>query len=82
MDDKTQPSTRKDGFGTKGIGDDGDGNMGTGGSSAGGTGATEHGGNQRGGHKDEGAFGQEQGGSHGRRSPANKQGPGETVQHD
>ena len=72
MNDKTQPSSRKDGFGTKGIGEDGDGGMGTAGSSGGGTGETSTGGSHRGAHAVEGATG-EQGGSPGRRSEANKQ---------
>ena len=71
MNDKTQPSTRKDGFGTEGIGEGGDGSMGTAGSTGGGTGGTPGGGNRKGGHAVEGAFGEE-GGSKGRRSPANK----------
>jgi hypothetical protein len=78
MNDKTQPSSRKDGFGTAGIGEDGDANLGRTNSGAGGTGAVDTGGQQRGGHKVEGATGQEHAGAHGRRSPANKQGiPGQ-----
>ena len=73
MNDKTQPSTRKDGFGTEGLGEDGDGGMGTAGTTGGGTGGAPAGGNRRGAHQAEGAFGEE-GGSKGRRSPANKQG--------
>ena len=73
MNDKTQPSTRKDGFGTEGIGEGGDGSIGTSGSTGGGTGGHQEGGNRKGGHQVEGAFGEE-GGSKGRRSPANKQG--------
>jgi len=73
MNDKTLPSQRKDGFGAGDLGEDGDGSIGTGGSSGGGTGATRTGGGQRGGHKVEGAFAREDG-THGRRSPANKQG--------
>lgn len=82
MNDKTQPSTRKDGFGTEGIGENGDGSIGTAGSSAGGTGATGTGGSQRGGHKVEGAFAEEQNGAPGRRSPANKQGLDGNIQSD
>ncbi|HYZ62394.1 MAG TPA: hypothetical protein VE650_08060 [Acetobacteraceae bacterium] len=74
MNDKTQPSRREDGFGTKGVGEGGDGNMGLTQSSQGGTGAVGGGGAQRGGRKVEGATGQEHAGAHGRRSPANKQG--------
>ena len=73
MNDKTQPSSRKDGFGTEGIGEGGDGSMGTSGSTGGGTGGSAEGGNRKGGHQVEGAFGEEDG-SKGRRSPANKQG--------
>ena len=73
MNDKTQPSTRKDGFGTEGIGEGGDGSMGTAGTTGAGTGGAPSGGSKRGGHQVEGAFG-ENGGSKGRRSPANKQG--------
>ena len=73
MNDKTQPSERKDGFGTAGIGEDGDGAMGQAGSSAGGTGSNTTGGRQNGAHPVEGAFG-ENDGAKGRRSPANKQG--------
>lgn len=72
MNDKTQPSERKDGFGTQGLGEDGDASMGQAGSSAGGTGANTTGGQQNGGHPVEGAFGHD--GTKGRRSPANKQG--------
>jgi hypothetical protein len=61
MNDKTQSSTRKDGFGTQGIGEDGDGSIGQAGSSAGGTGATSDGGGQRGARKVEGATGREDG---------------------
>ena len=75
MNDKTQPSRRKDGFGTEGIGEGGDGSMGTAGSTGGGTGGSQEGGSRRGAHQAEGAFGEE-GGGKGRRSPANKQGPG------
>ena len=78
MNDKAQASSRKDGFGTKGIGEDGDGTMGTAGSSAGGTGATGHDDT----HTVEGASGEEAHGAPGRRSPANKQGPGSAVQSD
>jgi len=74
MNEKTQPSRREDGFGTKEIGEGGDGSMGTTNSGGGGTGAVVTGGQQRGGRKDEGATGQEHAGAHGRRSPANKQG--------
>ncbi len=73
MNDKTQPSSRKDGFGTEGIGDNGDGGMGQAGSSGGGTGETSQGGSRRGANKVEGASGKEDG-STGRRNPANKQG--------
>jgi hypothetical protein len=70
----TQPSERKDGFGTEGIGEGGDGAMGIAGTSgSGGTASADTGGNQRGGNQVEGAFG-EHGGAKGRRSPANKQG--------
>ena len=70
MNDKTQPSTRKDGFGTEGIGEDSDAGMGQSKSGGGGTGTK----GQPDTHQAEGAFGDEKG-SHGRRSPANKQGP-------
>lgn len=73
MNEKTQPSSRKDGFGTEGIGEGGDGSIGTSGSTGGGTGGSPEGGNRKGGHQVEGAFGEE-GGSKGRRNPANKQG--------
>lgn len=79
-DKRSQASERKDGFGTEGIGDDGDGSMGTGGSSMGGTGSTGSGGGRRGGAPVEGAHGAEDG-TKGRRSPANKQGPGDPVPH-
>ncbi len=82
MNDKSQASSRKDGFGTGGIGENGDGSIGTAGSSAGGTGATGHGGNQRGGRKVEGASGEEKHGAPGRRSPANKQGLDGSTQTD
>jgi hypothetical protein len=81
MNDKTQSSTRKDGFGTQGIGEDGDGSIGQAGSSAGGTGATSDGGGQRGARKVEGAMGREDG-STGRRNPANKQGLTGGTQQD
>lgn len=74
MNDKTQPSERKDGFGTQGLGEDGDGSMGRAGSSAGGTGADTTGGQQDGGRPVEGAFGKAD--AKGRGSPANKQGVG------
>ncbi len=82
MNDKSQASSRKDGFGTEGIGENGDGSIGTAGSSAGGTGATSHGGNQHGGHKVEGVSGEEEHGALGRRSPANKQGLDGNIQTD
>jgi hypothetical protein len=82
MNDKSQASSRKDGFGTQGIGEDGDGSIGTTGSSAGSTGTTGHGGNQRGGHKVEGASGEEKHGAPGRRSLANKQGLDGNIQTD
>jgi hypothetical protein len=69
MNDKTQPSTRKDGFGTEGIGEDGDAGMGQSKSGGGGTGAK----GKPDTHQAEGASGDEHG-SHDRRSPANKQG--------
>jgi hypothetical protein len=73
MNDKTQPSSRKDGFGTAGLGNDGDGSLGETGTSSGGTGATSHGGKQRGAVKAEGATGEEDG-SIGPRNQANTQG--------
>lgn len=73
MNNKTQPSSRKDGFGTEGIGEDGDGSMGQAGSSGGGTGAT--GAAHRGATKTEGATGKENG-STSQRNQANKQGLG------
>lgn len=79
MNDRSQPSSCKDGFGTQGIGENGDGGIGTAGTSAGGTGATGQGGNQRGAHKVEGASGEEKHGAPGRRSPANKQGLGGNI---
>ena len=79
MNDKTQPSSRKDGFGTKGLGDDGEGSMGTGGSSGGGTGATAT--PHRGANKEPGATGKEDG-STGRQNQANKQGLGDAGQQD
>ena len=82
MNDKSQTSSRKDGFGTGGIGENGDGSIGTAGSSAGGTGATGHGGNQRGSHKVEGASGEEKHVAPGRRSTANKQGLDGKIQTD
>lgn len=72
MNDKTQPSSRKDGFGTKGIGEDGDGTMGATSSSSGGTGAV----GRRGADAErpvEGAAG-EGDSAPGRRTEANKQG--------
>lgn len=71
MNNTTQPSSRKDGFGTEGIGEDGDGSMGQAGSSGGGTGATSTA--HRGATKVEGATGKEDG-STGRQNQANKQG--------
>lgn len=71
MSNTTQPSSRKDGFGTEGIGEDGDGSMGQAGSSGGGTGATSTAG--RGATKTQGATGKENGGI-GRQNEANKQG--------
>lgn len=82
VNEMAQASTRRDGFGTDGIGDNGDGSMGTADTSAGGTGATGHGGSQRGGHKVEGADREEEGGTPGRRNPANKQGPGGNIHSD
>ena len=72
MNDRTQPSERKDGFGTKDLGENGDGSMGQAGSSAGGTGANTTGGSRNGGVAVEGAFGDNA--AKGRRNPANKQG--------
>ncbi|MDT7952232.1 MAG: hypothetical protein RQ966_12080 [Acetobacteraceae bacterium] len=72
MNDKTQPSTRKDGFGTEGIGEAGDGSMGQAGSSGGGTGASTTGGRRNGATPAEGAFGDDA--AKGRNVPANKQG--------
>jgi len=73
MNDKTQASSRKDGFGTANLGDDGDESLGETGTSSGGTGATSHGGKQRGAVKAEGATGEEDG-SIGLHNQANKQG--------
>ena len=70
MNDKTQPSTRKDGFGTEGMGEKGDGKMGQAGSSRAGTGST---GGQPGPRKVGGAEGDEAA-SLGRQNEANKEG--------
>ena len=76
MSDKTQPSSRKDGFGAEGIGENGDAGTGVAGSSRGGTGAPGSG-PHRGAELVPGAHGEEDG-APGRRNPANKQGiPGQ-----
>ena len=68
--DKAQANQRKDGMGTEGIGEGGDAGLG---------GSATEANSQPNTHQAEGAHGAE-GGTHGRRSPANKQGPGGNVQ--
>jgi len=82
MNDKSQASSRKEGFGAHGAGENGDGSVGTAGTGAAGTGVTGQGGNQRGAHKVEGASGEEKHGAPGRRNPANKQGLDGNIQTD
>ena len=79
MNGKTQPSSRKDGPGTKDTGEDG-GSTAAPGSSA--EADSAGGGSQRSGHKVEGAHGKEDHGAPGRRSPANKQGLDGNIQSD
>lgn len=70
--DKSQANLRQDGMGTEGIGEGGDAGLG---------GSATEANSRPDTHQAEGAFGAE-GGAHGRRSPANKQGPGPNVQGD
>lgn len=67
-----QANLRQDGMGTEGIGEGGDAGLG---------GSATEANSRPDTHQAEGAFGAE-GGAHGRRSPANKQGPGPNVQGD